>query len=73
MIITSKPANQHYSPVWYVLMVHIIFLNNQHLEVACHSEVHPACLEGLEVHLLQVLLDKNQLLRVSKNGYYFKL
>ena len=25
MIITSKPANQHYSPVWYVLMVHIIF------------------------------------------------
>ena len=25
MIITSKPANQHYSPVWYVIMVHIIF------------------------------------------------
>ena len=73
MIITSKPANQHYSPVWYVLMVHIIFLNNQQLEVACHSEVHPACLEGLGVNPLLVLLDKNQLFGVSKNCYYFKL
>ena len=70
MIITSKPANQHYSPVWYVLMVHMIFSNNQHLGVASLLEVHPAY---LEVHLVHLFLDRTQLLRVSKNCYSFKL
>ena len=57
---------EHCSPVWYVVIVHMIFSNNQHLGVTSLSEPQPVC---LEVNPPQVFWGSNKLLRVSKIAF----
>ena len=57
---------EHSSPVWYVVIAHMIFSNNQHLGVTTLSELQAAC---LEVNPPQVFWGSNKLLRVSKIAF----
>ena len=57
---------EHCSRVWYIVIVRMIFSNNQHLGVTGLSEPQPVC---LEVNPPQVFWGGNKLLRVSKIAF----